>query len=525
MSVNVYGILTLILGIIGFSLTIFIERLLIPQPSLKRLSSAWSVHLGIYFLVFSIVNLCLGRVVSSFLLTQALFITLVLINNTKVRNLNESLTAQDYEFVTDIICHPRLFLPYFGIVKFIFSTIIFLVALIGIYLEPTPSAPFDMFLSAQNWSLFSYNTIIILFFFLSLNAFFYHHTNPLTLSFIPFEDTHTHGLLASLYMQAFALKKKPDVSKSFYNVIERKEDSPLPNLVAVQSESFFDPRPFFPIIKPEILSTYDKTITESKQSGFLNVPAWGGNTVRTEFAFLTALSQKTLEMHRFNPYVLTASAYPIPSLPLYLKSLGYKIVFIHPFIRNFYKREEVFKLWQVDKYISRESFAKNKKFGPYISDIEVARCMRNELKIAEEDNQPIFVFAITMENHGPLHLEKVRPKDLKVYNDNPPTNFDDLTIYLRHLKHADTMISMLTKHMDKSNTPTSFCFYGDHVPIMPKVYDALTKPVRDSNYFIWNNQALQKLENHIEIIDDSNKSKDLIACDLSIEWLKSARIV
>ncbi len=525
MYANAYGSIALLLGIIGFLLTILIERILIPQPSFKRLSSAWAIHLGLYFLCFSVLNMLSGRIISSFVATLALFTTLVLINNTKVRNLNESLTAQDYEFITDIICHPRLFLPYFGIVKFVFSTIIFLIALVAVYLEPTPSGALQIFTSSKNWGIFSYNTVITIFFIFSCYGFHYNKKNPLKMSFVPFEDTYNFGLLPSLYSQAFALKEKPDTSVSIYHTLEKKDSAPLPNLIAVQSESFFDPRPFFPSIRPEILSHFDSVCSKAQLQGFLEVPAWGGNTVRTEFSFLTGLKQKDLEMHRFNPYVLAASGYPIPSLPVFLKKLGYKTVFIHPFVREFYKRDKVYSHWQADKYISIEGFKGKRKYGPYLCDIELTKIIKSELKQAEKENQPVFIFTVTMENHGPLHLEKTREKDSALYTETMPKLFDDLTIYLRHLKHANTMISILDKTIQKSEIPTSFCFYGDHVPIMPKVYDALTKPVRDSNYFILNNKALQSQQENRKEEEAKTNSANLLSADLSLEWLKQAGIV
>lgn len=80
-------------------------------------------------------------------------------------------------------------------------------------------------------------------------------------------------------------------------------------------------------------------------------------------------------------------------------------------------------------------------------------------------------FVISMENQGPMHLEKVQDDDMKrLYSDPPPADCEDLTIYLRHLSNADRMARMLRDRLDAVPGSGWLCWYGDHVPIMPKVY-------------------------------------------------------
>ena len=78
-----------------------------------------------------------------------------------------------------------------------------------------------------------------------------------------------------------------------------------------------------------------------------------------------------------------------------------------------------------------------------------------------------FIFAITMENHGPYHLE----------------GDDELAIYLRHLRNADRMIAEVCGAMREG----VFCLYGDHVPGLPQAYD---DPRTD--YLIWSNRNLTR---------------------------------
>ncbi|MES9888287.1 MAG: sulfatase-like hydrolase/transferase, partial [Candidatus Sedimenticola sp. 6PFRAG1] len=77
------------------------------------------------------------------------------------------------------------------------------------------------------------------------------------------------------------------------------------------------------------------------------------------------------------------------------------------------------------------------RYGPYVSDVAVAEMVASLL---EKSREPLFIFVITMENHGPLHYERVTDRDReRYYNGLPPADFDDMTVYLRHIENAGKM--------------------------------------------------------------------------------------
>ena len=86
-------------------------------------------------------------------------------------------------------------------------------------------------------------------------------------------------------------------------------------VVLVQAESFFDPARLDPGLGG-LLPAYEGLRAAAALRGRLLVPAWGANTVRTEFAVLTGLSEAALGLDRFNPYdaFATASGPALPSL-------------------------------------------------------------------------------------------------------------------------------------------------------------------------------------------------------------------
>jgi phosphoglycerol transferase MdoB-like AlkP superfamily enzyme len=107
--------------------------------------------------------------------------------------------------------------------------------------------------------------------------------------------------------------------------------------------------------------------------------------------------------------------------------------------------------------------------------------------------EPLFIFVITMENHGPLHLEKAEAADSAAcYTSAPPPGCDDLTVYLRHLKNADRMMGELRSCLELHLRPARLCWYGDHVPIMAEVYRQLGDPDGQTEYLIWSNRLAEK---------------------------------
>jgi phosphoglycerol transferase MdoB-like AlkP superfamily enzyme len=253
-------------------------------------------------------------------------------------------------------------------------------------------------------------------------------------------------------------------------------------LVVVQSESFFDVRRLYPGIDPGLLRHFDRLCDQASAHGPLRVPAWGANTMRTEFAFLSGLDETLLGVHRFNPFRRFAHN-PWQTLPKALSDAGYRTIAVHPHPASFFSRDRVYPQLGFHEFIDIAAFPGAERFGPYVSDAAVANKL-HELLVAAK--QPTLLFAITMENHGPLHLEKVASGDIdRLYSEPPPSGFDDLTIYLRHLANADRMLGNLAEVCRTSGRDTVLCFYGDHVPSMPHVYAEQDFHDGRSDYLIW----------------------------------------
>ena len=481
------------------------------------------LHTGIWLLVHSVLILCTARPIFSLALSLAIFIILILVNNAKYKSLVEPFIFLDYDYFLDTIRCPRLFLPFFGVKAFVLATLAVLAALFGFFREEPPAQRFQA--DSQAGALVLLSLLGLAFIHRALRS----RLLP-RLTFDPTRDLLQTGFLNALFLYARAQRTFPDIcsplhsflpsskkslaqpahdsapestcsqtdsaadtacttSSGFpYLIVCRKKEMSLPHLVCVQSESFFDPRPLWDGIRTDVLASLDRLQGESCRSGQLIVPARGANTIRTEFAVLTGIEEEYLGIHRFNPYRALAHGWKVFSLPLLLKYLGYTTICLHPYMGSFYFRKHIFPDLGIDQFEDAKFFQAAPRDGAYVADSALAARI---LECLDKATRPTFVLAITMENHGPLHLEKPDGIPQDKYLTRPlPADCLDLLIYLRHLKNADAMIKTLQTHLAAQTHPVSLCWYGDHIPIMPHVYATFGEPDGTVPYALWNNPGL-----------------------------------
>ncbi|RDS80145.1 LTA synthase family protein [Dyella monticola] len=242
----------------------------------------------------------------------------------------------------------------------------------------------------------------------------------------------------------------------------------LPDIVVVQSESFFDPR---------IMRGYEHTnltpnltrLAAEGMSGPLHVPTFGGGTIRTEFEVLTGLSLRYFGTMQF-PY-LQLNDKVVPGMVRTLRAHGYETIAIHGNDPTFWNRNTAFKALGFDRFVSQSGFPANAAMdGKYMADSAMTDEIMAQLKDA---GPPQFLFAISLEAHGPYDVE---PKDPAARNAEPvPTNVDandkvHVQTYLYHMQHADAELGRLAALLAKRSRPTLLLFYGDHLPALTEAY-------------------------------------------------------
>ncbi len=460
----------------GAMISFLVERLLAPAPRIfGRPWRAYAAQLGLWALFYCLYLLATQRPWFAALLQLSGLLLLIFTSNAKYRVLREPFVFADFEYFTDTMRHPRLFLPYFGIGRAIAGFGLFFAAIwAGVTFESSLAA-------ATGWPGFLAGLAGLAAVGIVLLWFGTPRERPS--KFDPSADLEELGLLPSLWRYALAERGHHPVPASpFAPPPAGRGAQRLPHIVVVQSESFFDARRLHAGVRPGLLESFDAIRRASALHGGLHVPSWGGNTSRSEFSFLTGLAARDLGVHRFNPNRRLAQQ-GLPTVASCLRQAGYRTVCVHPYPASFYSRDAAYPPLGFDRFIDLEAFRDAERYGPYISDRAVAEKAR---VLLDEATEPMLLFLITMENHGPLHLERVAPGDVeRLYEAPPPAGYDELTIYLRHLANADGMVRSLREHLERMERDAWLCWYGDHVPILQKVYDATGFTDARTDYFIW----------------------------------------
>lgn len=447
---------------------------------------------------FILVSLLVQRPLFSALAVSIFLIIVSAVNNAKFKALREPLVFSDFAMFAQAFKHPRLYFPFLGFWPVVIMPLV-IIGLIYALLKFEPAMPFT-------WQ----RMLLSLFAIMMLQWIAREIALRFTLAQQPEEDIQQIGLINSAF--AYAIYAGSDghkehientLSKASLANFTIPKNSPKPNITLIQSESFFDARRLHENINSSVLKHYDECLADALQFGKFNVPAWGANTMRTEFTCLSGLRYEDLALYRFYPYQFLHKNH-IPSLANVLQSQGYHTVCIHPHPASFFGRNRIFPKMGFDSFIDIQEFDKSATFGPYISDQAVTDKIKEISQAWANINsdKSLFIFAITMENHGPLHLEKTTVDEQKGYfSELPLKKANDLAVYLRHLKNADKQIADLMAFYEKSEKPSTLCLYGDHIPSMPNIYSDLNYQDDHSDYFIWQNNAKLKTSKNPEHVD------------------------
>lgn len=471
-------------------LMMLMERAALPRsnrPFLHRVSLLAAMPPLVFFLTVFMVSY---RPVLAMAATLIAFAAVIVANNAKYRALREPLVFSDFALLRQAFRHPALYVKYIGPWKIAAVSV---AAAIAVVAAPLLEPPVILRTQPRDY-------LPSLIYLLVVAGLLYAVTQgPLRRPFARLlwrfgpstdvrRDIDMLGLVACLiFYFVLANENEPPAEPSAAPpqpaapVLRWGE--PLPDVVAVQSESFFDARRIDPGIDRAILAEYDACCREASYHGHLTVPAWGANTMRTEFAFLSGLPNEALGVHRFNPY-LQLCRRPVWTVAHQLRAVGYRTVCVHPFAADFFDRATVYPNLGFDLFLDIDAFEGAETFGPYVSDRAVGEKIA---EVLDTHDGPQFVFAITMENHG-----KWEPGRLGDDGPGPaPLGSEALGLYLRHLANTDRLVADLTRTLKRRPRPGVFCLFGDHLPSLPDAFARAGFDDERSDYVVWRTSGNQ----------------------------------
>jgi hypothetical protein len=431
---------------------------------------------------FGLVLAVTARPVLSGIAVLALAAGLFLADRTKREALREPVVFSDMDEFVQLFRHPQLYLPFAGTGLVIGGALVALCLVVALFLLESTVWPWSP------WpGLLALGAVVAAAFGLMKEPLLQPTARALKrldISGDPARDAAALGLLAMLFGHGMIARAERSARRANAAPPARcaaaKPTTGAQPIVLVQSESFFDARRLHPDIQRDLLPAYDACCATALQRGRLSVPGWGANTMRTEFAALTGLSEADLGFDRFNPYHAFARK-PVSSLAWRLRDRGYRTICLHPFDRRFFRRDIAMPNLGFDEFFGPERFVGAARTGLYVTDVEVGRRI---VDLLASEGPNLFVFAITMENHGPW-TGAASAGDTGQPGMAVGSPGAALRQYLGGLRNTDRMLELLTRSFSGSR-PGLLGFYGDHLPSLPSVFDALGFSDPRTDYFIWN---------------------------------------
>lgn len=260
-----------------------------------------------------------------------------------------------------------------------------------------------------------------------------------------------------------------------------------PNVIFIMSEAFWDAT-----LLPNVVFSEDPipnfhALQKSAISGEMVSPTYGGLTCNVEFEIMTGLSLKYL------PYQTTAYTTSIkrelPAMPTYFKELGYQTIAVHPYEKSFFKRNSIYPMLGIDRFVTQSDMPDAKIKGEFISDDTFADYIISEYEKAEK---PIFMYNISMQNHWPYTIENYYKDNRFQIETNKNLDKESITAlqnYAQGISDADRSLKKVIDYFTNVKEPTVVIFLGDHLPALTDqlgVYKQLgfiDKSVNDADLF------------------------------------------
>ncbi|MHC1694757.1 MAG: LTA synthase family protein [Eubacteriales bacterium] len=283
------------------------------------------------------------------------------------------------------------------------------------------------------------------------------------------------------YFKVKELLKEPE---------EVKPEVRNPNVIFVMSESYAD----FRGLQEQLKGKDDKTldipsstyadfdkVADEGFTGHTIVPTFGGYTVRSEFELIFGLPVRSLNTPAI-PHYMFPEKDGYPTMADLYKDNGYTASYIHPFSSTFYKRDEIYPLYDFDNLVFDKDFKTSPTY--YNGFVDDASLFNEIINTMESTAGPDYIMSTSMQNHMPYLPEGESGGD------------SELAGYLKGITLTNKSLLEFTEKLTEFKEPVILVFCGDHFPFFTQSGNAYDKLGLDESnsysaynqeYILWNN--------------------------------------
>lgn len=268
-------------------------------------------------------------------------------------------------------------------------------------------------------------------------------------------------------------------------------DTEKPTVIAIMNETFSDLSIYQNMHADYQGPEFFKSLGDALQRGRLFVSAYGGGTANSEFEFLTGNSMANLGsgVYPYTIYDLSKAE----NLAAQFKSLGYDTTAMHPNHATNWNRENVYKQFGFDRFLSIGDFEGAETLRGMVTD---RATYDKVLDLLASNGDPQFIFDVTMQNHSGYDTGLL-PAGIQQSYYIDGVSRPDVNEYLSLIKESDDALRYFINRLRALDRKVVVVFFGDHQPFFPSAYndawftgeDDATHAERlwQTDYIIWAN--------------------------------------
>lgn len=272
-----------------------------------------------------------------------------------------------------------------------------------------------------------------------------------------------------------------------------------PVIIAIMNESFADLNVVGDLPVEEDILPFFNSLQENTVKGWAQVPVFGAGTVNTEWEFLTGHSTHFLPSGTtaYTNNSLTASYASIVSN---LKNMGYNCIAMHPHLEYAYTRNTIYPRMGFDSMYFIQDYPREKLLRNRVSDQEMYEEIIHQYE-SHDDNTPLFIFGVTIQNHGGYEYEGDNYKKT-VELQNMSQEYPKAEQYLSLLKESDAALEYLIQYFRSVEEDVVIAFFGDHMPAIEqefyeelagtKTSEQLQLDMHTVPFFVWANYDIEE---------------------------------
>lgn len=267
------------------------------------------------------------------------------------------------------------------------------------------------------------------------------------------------------------IEKTVQAESKAENIVPKAE-----NLIVIMNESFADLENISSIATDTTLLPCLHGMEENVIKGWVSVPVFGGGTANSEYEVLTGNTMAFLPGG--SPYQMNV-AEGEAGMASVLKGQNFYTVAAHPYMADNWNRRSVYSYMGFDTFLSEENWG----------ELELMRwCESDEaayskiIELYEEQREKLFVFLVTMQNHGGYSDE------YEDFQNTVELNYDEdypeAEQYLSLLQESDKAFGNLTEYFSGVTERTMIVMFGDHLATLEEEFyeELFGKPLEELDF-------------------------------------------